>query len=149
MKEKNKKNTEFSWSDRIKLDIHIIDEQHIGFFKLIDNTRNFDLINDNLSIQKSKYVIKELEQYLLNHFHTEEELMYKSEYKDVELHKQQHRYFIMKIEEFKLEYSFKGFYLFDKITDFMRKWFLNHIINTDSLYKNAVKKYIDFNTYKE
>jgi len=128
-----------NWSNNYLLDIPIIDEQHRLFFELWENECNNVSIND---LEKLKELINKLESYLINHFNTEEELMKKANVSDYDNHVSQHRYFIKKIDELKLEFDYANVMLFENIVNFMKKWFLSHILQTDKLYKESVHNYL-------
>lgn len=127
-----------SWSDKYLLGIKEIDEQHRGFFELWDKElKNADM-NDAMCLS---CVIKKLEDYIKEHFSIEEEMMKNSGHKDTEKHIAMHRYFIQRVNEMKLELNYMNPLLFEKITFFMKKWFLNHIIQTDKQYKSDFADY--------
>lgn len=127
------------WEDKYLLGIKEIDEQHSGFFSLV---------KDNLNrIEKPEpeqlgSIINNMEEYLKNHFNTEEELLEKSGYPDFENHKKQHSFFIQKIEIMKLELDYDNLFVYEKLIDFMKKWFLSHIIQTDKKYREVVSSFL-------
>jgi len=128
-----------NWTDSYLLGIDEIDIQHRGFFELWENEcRNADLNN----FDQLKNVIVKLENYILEHFKTEEDLLRKSGYADIETHVAQHRFFIQKVSEMKLELNYKNMLLFEKLTMFIKKWFISHIMQTDRKYKDDVMKYL-------
>ena len=130
---------ENNWEDRYLLNINSIDEQHKAFFELCNkeihqiNPQN----NNHLTL-----VIEKLTDYLKSHFKHEEELLKKSGYKDLENHIKQHKFFIQKVDSLKQELDYNNPVLNEKITSFMKKWFLNHIIQSDKEYQKTVTKYL-------
>lgn len=135
-----KKVKQAGWKDHLMLDIPAMDEQHTGFFRLLEEMTIHDGKKDEATRQKCMVIIHRLEDYLKDHFKAEEDLMKKAGYAKLEMHVAQHQYFIKKIEEYKHELSFDSTFLFDKLIAFMKKWFLSHIMHTDSLYREEVKK---------
>ncbi|MGE0090620.1 MAG: bacteriohemerythrin [Bacteroidales bacterium] len=128
-----------NWNDKYLLNISIIDNQHRGFFTLLDE----ELSRIENPTQKQMIeLLDKLENYLWNHFSEEERLLEKSGYKDLALHKQQHLYFIQKVNEMKLELSYKNQLLYNNLIDFMKKWFLAHILHLDKKYQEIVLDYI-------
>ncbi len=132
-----------NWTDSYLLGIREIDEQHRGFFELWENEcRSADLNN----YDQLKNIIDKLEEYVLDHFRTEEDLLRKSGYADIESHIAQHAFFIQKVSEMKLELNYKNMLLFDKLTMFIKKWFLSHIMQTDRKYRDEVISYLSSNS---
>jgi hemerythrin-like metal-binding protein len=137
------KDEKMDYENRFLLKIPVIDEQHAEFFRLIDETFLNIQKEEELTMQRSIALIKVLEDYLKYHLLYEEALMEKANYPDIEKHILQHKYFINKIEEYKLEISYNSPFLMNKLIGFMKKWFLFHIIQTDSQYKDDVTKIIN------
>ncbi len=137
-KKENIKDTE--WSSQYLFDIPLIDEQHAGFFSRVNEIVSLYKEKSDFPEENIKGVLNDLENYMLLHFEYEEELMKEAGYGNIDQHITEHRYFISKINEYILEQDFSSVYLFDKMTWFMKKWFLNHIIRTDFLYAPEVKK---------
>ena len=129
-----------TWNSSYKLNIPMIDKQHIRFFMLFD--RLLELNKDESSYPQILEVIEELDKYSHIHFQTEEALMQKSNSPNIDLHIIQHQIFISKIEEFKIAYSYKNVLLLDQMIIFMRKWFLMHISEVDGKYVESSKKYL-------
>jgi len=130
---------ESNWSNKYILNIDEIDKQHKGFFEL------FDKEIENVDEKKLKYVIEKLESYIKYHFSYEEELLLKSGYKDIDNHKLEHKFFIQKVEEMKQDVIYKNNILSQKLLDFMKKWFLGHILYSDHKYKDVVVEYLKAN----
>ena len=87
---------------------------------------------------KENDTIKKLEDYLIFHFRIEEDLFKNTDYPDVDVHISQHLYFTQQVEKFRIESNFNGKFLDEKVLEFMKKWFLNHILHTDMQYKDYV-----------
>lgn len=131
-----------TWSDILILDIPVIDKQHMGFWEIYDNVRS--LVNDkNIEKDRIAGIIEELTHYLETHLKTEEQLMEYSDSQDIEGHIAEHRFFVNKIDEFMLGMQYGNRYLLTAMLDFVKKWFLFHILNTDTKYKESVKSYLE------
>lgn len=128
------------WSRQLLFDIPSIDKQHSGFFSLINKMMKKNKTKPILSREDTSEILDQLEDYLNFHFSHEENLMHQAGYKKMEEHVREHKYFIHKIDEYKQEQSFNSPLLFDKLLEFMKKWFLSHIIKSDYLYKEDIKK---------
>lgn len=140
MDNKMNESTHKSWNDSYLLDIPMIDKQHMNFFRLFDKLSTMGKQND--SYENIKEVIVELEKYTHNHFNTEEALMKKAMVEDIDLHIEQHKLFINKVEEFKVAYSYHNLMLVEQMVSFMRKWFIMHISEVDADYAAKVRDYL-------
>lgn len=133
------------WDNKYLLDIAEIDEQHKVFFNIIKKELKQ---NNNLNFDELAEIINYLENYLKEHFNTEEKLLEESGYVNIESHKAQHSFFVDKINEMKLELNYNNPMLYIKLIDFMKKWFLSHIINEDKKYKETVISYLKKKNYE-
>jgi hemerythrin len=132
--------------DMLKLGIPIIDKQHEGFLTMIEATEKQYVKEQDITREKSLELIEAMEKYLNTHFKTEEALMRKAGYPKLPEHIKEHQFFIARVKEFKLEYSFRSSHLLDKLISFMKKWFFTHVLQTDSQFKDDVKRIIKTNT---
>ena len=129
---------EQNWNTKYQLNIPVIDEQHKGFVELWEQEYKRADTNNQ---EKLFSLIEKLEKYLVNHFKTEEELMKKSGYEDIESHIRQHEFFIEKVEEMKQDFQYGNTMLFEKLMMFMKKWFFVHILQTDKGYQKSIETY--------
>ena len=91
-------------------------------------------------------MLEQLNDYINNHFRHEQELMKQAQYPDLESHLAKHIFFIQKVQEMKQEYSYMNPLLYEKITIFMKKWFLSHIMSSDRKYQEYVINYLNQQT---
>ncbi len=128
------------WSNRYLLNIPEIDQQHKDFFRLFDEAnKGFDVKDYN----KLETIIRQLEEYLQYHFEVEEKLMEEAGYEDLENHRKQHDIFIKRIKEMRQEFNYMNPLLFDKITVFIKKWFISHIMQSDKEYRYRVINHLN------
>lgn len=126
--------------ENIKTGIPLIDSQHHELFRQIDKL--------TLSIYKgdAKRTIKEmlnfLDQYTVEHFETEEDLMYKNFFPGLEKHIQDHRSFAKLFGDIRKDFEKKGAdsYMAIRIEKELRRWWENHILKTDMLYVPYLKE---------
>ena len=128
-----------NWTDKYLLNIDQIDQQHKAFFELWDKEIKQVDMQDHIQLA---CVIEKLEDYLKNHFKYEEEMLRKSDYKDIENHIAQHKFFIQKVDNLKQELDYSNPLLFEKTAVFMKKWFLSHIIHSDKKYQETATEYL-------
>ncbi len=124
--------------EKFLLNIPAIDEQHQKFFDILQKLtlQQVPKEHDELNV-----IIQELDDYIKLHFRFEEALMKKAGYEDIEEHLEQHRFFEEEIQQLRNEYNYINPVLFEKMVVFIKKWFLDHILNTDKKYQNTVETF--------
>jgi hemerythrin len=122
----------FSWKDSLNTGISEIDEQHKKLVGLINKL--YDAMSQGKSREIMQAVLGELSNYVITHFATEEKLMKQFGYDDYDSHKQEHKFFIDKLNEFKLKFSAGDAALSLEVLNFLKDWLLTHIIGTDRKY---------------
>jgi hemerythrin len=127
------------WNDNNKLGISIIDEQHRGLISAINSLYFFIQAGHGNEIIKPTMIM--LEQYIDVHFKTEETLMAKAGYPDLEQHIVLHKALAKKTKKLSIDtYANKES---DMVLDFLKKWWLGHINKEDRKYGPFLKKLID------
>jgi hemerythrin-like metal-binding protein len=120
--------------------IEKIDSEHrhlIGIFNLMSKKAKQKESAD------FKKIVEELEEYSCYHFNTEETLMKKANFAEIDEHVAQHQIFRQKIENFKTSILFGSSTLQSEIVDFLRKWLLKHIMEYDTKYVPSIKEYLN------
>lgn len=126
---------ENNWTYKYLLNIEEIDKQHRTFFELWDKECP---LTDNKNLEILLKIVEKLEDYIKIHFLYEENLLEKLKYDELENHKAEHNFFVQKVDEMKQEIKYSNPLTFKKIADFMKKWFLSHIIVSDKKYQETV-----------
>ncbi len=128
------------WNEKNNTGISIIDEQHRGiistinsFHYLIQNGHTHDIIKPTIIM---------LNQYTKIHFHTEEELMQKANYPNLDEHLGHHKELLKQTKLLTNEFLHNNSDV-NNILKFLRKWWLTHINKEDMKYKPFVKKIIE------
>lgn len=117
------------WNDSLLTGINIIDNQHKELFKRIN-----ELLD---SAGQSKAKIQELtgflQNYIINHFGTEERLMAKTSYSDYLAHKNSHDKYSQEFKELKDSIDREGvnISLTVKMNHLLIDWWINHINKVD------------------
>lgn len=120
------------WDDTFKLNIEVIDKQHQGLIQLL-NELFVNLLQNN-SKKKLEDILNALIQYTIEHFETEEELMYKYNYPKYSQHKHEHDKLKKSVGEFKKDFDSGSEVISFELLDFLRKWLTRHILRTDRDY---------------
>ena len=130
----------FEWNEVYELGISEIDLQHK---KLIDISNDlFDVVtkgDENFKISMSK-ILKNLTDYTVYHFTSEEQFMAKYGYQGTPMHKIAHDNFVSEVTQQikKLENGSKEDVLL--FYDYIANWILTHIAKADKIWANFVKE---------
>jgi hemerythrin len=120
------------WNSAFSVEIQKIDEQHKKFFSILNLL--YDAILQGKSEEVVGSVLKELQQYVIFHFKTEESWMEMYNYPDMNKHKLEHQEAIQKVNKLVLEYE-RGQQTVDiELLKFLSDWLQNHILQADRNY---------------
>lgn len=134
--------TTLNWNSRFEMGIPILDEQHktlFGIYLELDSLQHLDSINVNEKIQD---VIKHLQDYTINHFNTEENLLREASYEDLEKQVESHALFIRLSNQFTIELSYLNPLILENMVIFIKKWLFSHILKEDRKYMDCVVQYL-------
>ncbi len=130
------------WDDKYCVGISIIDKYHRKF---IDTINKAIIAKENSGDpEKVKELLREMTNYALTHFKTEESYMIEFNYPEYQDHKEEHRVFAMKTIAY-LDRVINGNYqIACDILEDLKSWLVNHIQGTDQKYidcfiKNGLK----------
>ena len=131
-------NLYINWTKENEVGIKIIDEQHRGIVSTMNSLYYFIQSGHNEEIIKPTIII--LQQYIKVHFQTEEELMLKAEYPDVNAHIQMHRDWMKKSKV--VFYEALNNQDPKLLLNFLKDWWIQHIRHEDVKYTSYVEKLI-------
>ena len=109
--------------------VDLIDKQHFKYFSIVNNM--MEKLGDK---EQNKTLFKELNNYVIYHFKTEEDFMNKYNYDKTALHVRQHDYFRDKIKELTRIYSKTSDFDVNakmKISCLLIDWLVQHIQTVD------------------
>lgn len=123
------------WESKFELGISEIDEQHKKMLQIINKLYDiFEGIKNESQTEIDK-IIKEMAEYALYHFATEEKYFELFDYEHKEDHIEIHNQYRAKIEEWQNKYNEeKDNKIFFEISNFLHDWWTWHINNTDRDY---------------
>jgi hemerythrin len=125
------------WEDELSVSISSIDDQHKKLIELINQ------FYENIRIASNKELISGLisgmKNYTVFHFKDEENLLKKFHYANFESHKKEHEFFLEKVNDLEERFSAGKLIISFEITDFLKKWIVNHIQETDSKYSGFLR----------
>jgi hemerythrin-like metal-binding protein len=119
------------WSRKYTIGIEKIDEQHRQLFEMINELHDS---MESKDIHTPKKILIELMEYTLNHFQTEEKYFKIFQYSDAEPHITQHVEFEAKVKEFLNRYQKDGTFNVSVISDFIKRWIIDHVLISDRKY---------------
>jgi len=120
------------WSDKLLTGVKEADEQHKKLVSLINEL--YDAMKQGKGKEVIDKTLDELVRYAGYHFTTEETLMSKYGYPELQAHKKEHEAFKAKIKEF-MEKKAKGeVTLTVEVMNFLKEWLVKHIMGTDKKY---------------
>jgi hemerythrin-like metal-binding protein len=125
------------WKDEYSVGVEKIDRQHRHLFEIINKlighsgtSKDPGLVSETLT---------EMLNYAKEHFSTEEELMQKYGYPEIEQHREQHIYFFKTTAELSINALNKQSMVSDEIIEFLKMWLTLHILKCDMKYKEFFK----------
>ena len=120
------------WDPKYEVGIQVVDEQHKELFELVEALALAVEGNEEMDCG---FLIARLEVYSLYHFTSEEQLMHKYEYPELESHMHEHHKFRMRILALKdhcLESNHKQARL--ELLEYLENWLVTHILEMDRKY---------------
>jgi hemerythrin len=120
------------WDDAFSVGIQKIDEQHKKFFSIIN--RVYDTIQVVQNRKEVGSILKDLQEYTLHHFMTEESWMKMHSYPNIENHKLEHEEATRTVNKLILEYERDGQTVDVDLLKFLSHWLQNHILQADMKY---------------
>lgn len=126
----------FLWKEEYNINIEKIDNQHKKLFDIGRSLYRIIMEGDNSKKENIGKVFKELKDYVLFHFHTEEKLMEENGYAHFQSHKNEHESFkkeIIRMENKSQTVAEED--LIKEIFNFIFTWILNHILKEDMKLK--------------
>lgn len=120
------------WSDELSVNIQEIDIQHRQLVDLLaDLEATLDKGADREMMTR---VIRELNDYVREHFTAEERWMARFNYPDIDKHAAQHEWFVDKLLRLELDYLGEKSDVTRELVEFLMRWFLEHVSGSDQQY---------------
>ena len=126
-----------SWRPSYSVHVRQCDEHHKYLFVLLQVLEG--MLDKNESASTVEMVLAELRDYCDYHFKAEEDLMEKARYAELATHRDAHRAFITRIEQFqqdRMAASQKP----AAVVTFLKKWIVDHIQRMDKAYSATLNK---------
>ncbi len=122
----------FQWSQNLSVNIAEIDTQHKRLVDLINQ------LHDSMKEGKGKEalgkILKELTDYTVYHFSTEEKLFEKHGYPEGARHKKEHEDLTRQVLDIGGKFSTGKAVITMEVMNFLKEWLNNHIMQVDKKY---------------
>ena len=115
------------WTDTMRIGIERIDEQHRQLLDTINDLH--EAVGAGKGREVRDALFQELGEYVGTHFGTEEELMRRHGYPDLDSHKRAHDGFTAKVRAFRQKAAEGD--VSDEVLSFLKDWLVNHDILID------------------
>jgi len=120
------------WNDGMSVRVAIIDGQHQGLLRLINELH--DAMTQGQGASVLGKIVDGLIEYTLNHFATEEHYFEASDYPDCVAHKREHQDFVTKVTDFRRGFEEGRLMLTLDVMSFLGDWLTDHILGSDASY---------------
>lgn len=119
------------WKEAYRVGIDSIDQQHIELFRQAEQLMG--AINSHTDKEKFKEIIAFLKEYVVKHFHDEEEYQASIHYPDIESHKAAHRDFTNMVLEYEKKLTISGYSLsvVKELAGILTAWLIYHVADAD------------------
>lgn len=128
----------FVWKDSFNIGVKEIDAQHRLFLDYVNECYN--AVCSNKQTKVTDATIYDLKVYAATHFRSEEKLMLDNKYPGLWKHAEQHAYFESQVAELEKMRKEGNTSAASGLLEFMREWFLDHILVHDKKLASFLKK---------
>lgn len=131
----------FEWDDKYSVNIHMIDSHHKKLFDILNKLYALMLREGSKEDKEIIGIIGELMDYTNFHFTEEEKMMDKFSYPELSAHKDLHKQFVAKMDEY-LTKAKNGAAIFvvTDVADTGIDWLKSHILSVDNRYKTYMEE---------
>ena len=126
----------YIWTEQYSVGVKEIDEQHQHFFAIANDILEI-AGQENIEIRELLFKITNLNNYVVYHLLTEENIFQRYNYPDARIHVRAHNDYREKMRQFMSEAEKEGANTKDlalKIAQFSGDWLMNHILVVDHKY---------------
>jgi hemerythrin len=117
------------WNKEYSVGVTKLDDQHKEIIKILNRAmgRQFQA-PDGKAIEE---ILDDLQDYMKEHFKTEEEYMLKHHYSGYEEQRREHNQFVDRLFEAQKEYTKDGHLISLNLFNFIWDWFSHHVLKVD------------------
>ncbi len=136
------------WTNELSINNTDIDNEHKKLLEIYNDL--IDLIVLNKNREEFAKILSKMTDYSLVHFRREEEYMQKFSYPKLAEHKQYHRDYSYKVAMYNINLLGTNTPKPREIIKFLKKWWINHIMKSDTdyeNYKNKIQSDVNYSKY--
>jgi hemerythrin len=122
----------WNWSPEYSVEEDSLDRQHQELFRMLNDLH--DAMKEGTGAQAAPGILKNLVQYVLEHFACEEALMAQAGYPDLARHKAEHDKLTDELAQILQDFESGKVALSMKLLQFLRTWLQDHILGCDKKY---------------
>lgn len=132
------------WKDEYLVGVNKIDQQHKILFGMLGDLLRLRESEGSINerVAKLSSVVEHLNNYAVYHFRTEEFLMDRDLASDISVvaHKEAHKSYANSMQGFEGRFQAGDASVVNDLIDFIYKWWLDHILETDKELGKALNK---------
>ncbi|MBF0611463.1 MAG: bacteriohemerythrin [Magnetococcales bacterium] len=121
------------WREELSVGVRLLDLDHKRLIELVNQLNSAMVGKMDRSICQK--VVKELINYVRDHFHREERFMEENGFQELEHHKQMHGQFLEDLRKLVAKANKEGVAISSEMVEFVKNWFPNHVMSADMRYK--------------
>jgi hemerythrin-like metal-binding protein len=123
------------WDDKYSVGISIIDDEHKNLIDII----NMAIVSkkQNYNSEKAKELLNEMVEYKNKQFTIEDTGMLKFNFSEYRLHRNELLNFMDSTTASYKDLTMDNYQLINETLEFLKNWFVNHILETDKKYINC------------
>jgi hemerythrin len=125
-----------TWNDKYSVKVGQFDADHKQLVQLINQLHNAIVVGRDR--QELGEVLAELTDYTLRHFAAEEALMRQTDFPELSEHIFEHQQLRAAVTNFTRQIT-SGSLITLSVMQFMRDWFLDHVLKTDMRYSEHLR----------
>jgi hemerythrin len=127
--------SKLEWKDEYSVNVKEIDEQHKNLFRIINNL--IEVIGHTPKEESVSEIIKEIVEYKIAHFGTEEKYFHQFNFEGTNEHEAAHQLFNKTIIQLQTKYKDDLISFAFALVDFMEDWLIGHLMDMDQKYKKC------------
>lgn len=122
----------FKWRDVYRNNIELLDKQHRGLFKILEEL--YKKINQNAEFSELEQALDYLVEYTTMHFCDEEEIMLSHDFPGYDLHHKKHEELKREIADYQSKFIARKTQISVHFISFLKRWVIDHILTEDRKY---------------
>jgi hemerythrin-like metal-binding protein len=120
------------WTDEFATGVETVDNQHR---QLVEIVNKFDeAARRGKGSRIMNEILTDLIGYTAEHFAHEEQVIEELGYPKLEMHQNQHRQLLQKVERLQFEFTQQNKRITPEVRDFLKYWLTNHILKDDKAW---------------